>query len=392
MKKICLIMPNVFPVPTTFSGGVEILMNILLDENEKEKKIDLICVTIYEEKSYELSKKYKNTKFIHIKDAVRTLDMEGETLKEVYRKYLDKTYENIKDLEFDYVIFEASDPLVLEAGYLIKKLPNNTYIHHFHSADGMDILEKADYLYKHYICVSKFCINKMKTEFPEINSDKIKLLYNSIYLEKFVKRLNDTEKNEIKSKYGITNEDNVITFTGRTVKEKGIEELILAFKQMKNRQKCKLLIIGNNTFGTNIITPFDEKLKEISNEFQNQIIFTGFIKNEDLYKIHNITDIFVVPSLYEEAFGLVLVEAMASGLPIITTNIGGIPEVVNKDCAFILDVYKDFINNLSNKLDFLFENPEIRQKFGNEAEILSKKYSREEYYNNFVKLIESLKA
>ena len=59
MKKICIILPEEFPVPATKGGAVETLVNSIIDENEKEKKIEITCVTRYEKKAYEKSKKYK---------------------------------------------------------------------------------------------------------------------------------------------------------------------------------------------------------------------------------------------------------------------------------------------------------------------------------------------
>ena len=64
--RVCLIMPNVFPVPATKGGATETLMTNLLKENEKEGKIDFACVSVYEENAEKLSKQYQYTKFIYI--------------------------------------------------------------------------------------------------------------------------------------------------------------------------------------------------------------------------------------------------------------------------------------------------------------------------------------
>ena len=66
--KVCFITPNVFPVPATKGGACETLVNNLIDENEKQKKLSIICVSVYEEEAYRLSTQYKNTDFIYIKN------------------------------------------------------------------------------------------------------------------------------------------------------------------------------------------------------------------------------------------------------------------------------------------------------------------------------------
>ena len=67
MKKICLIIPRGLPVPALKGGAIETLMNMLADENEKWKKINLTIVSTYDKEAKKSSKNYKNTNFIYIK-------------------------------------------------------------------------------------------------------------------------------------------------------------------------------------------------------------------------------------------------------------------------------------------------------------------------------------
>ena len=74
---------------------------------------------------------------------------------------------------------------------------------------------------------------------------------------------------------------------------------------------------------------------------------------------------------------------MSSGLPLVVTKSGGIPEIVDKKCAFIIEKDENLIDNMTKKLDFLIENPNIRKEMGNHEMSLSKKYSIQQYLNNF---------
>lgn len=180
-------------------------------------------------------------------------------------------------------------------------------------------------------------------------------------------------------------------FIGRTIKQKGVKELILAFKQLKNLKKSKILIVGSANYGAKVKTPFDYELEEIAKDVEDKIKFTGFIDNTELYKIQNIADIAVVPSMWEELFGLVVPENMAAGLPLIVTKSGGIPEIVNDESAFVIEKNQDLVKNLSNKLDILIENPDLRKKMGEAGRKRAELFGMDNYLNNFYRIMEKIK-
>ena len=81
---------------------------------------------------------------------------------------------------------------------------------------------------------------------------------------------------------------------------------------------------------------------------------------------------------------------MASGLPIITTLSGGIPELVTNKNAFVLERDENLIQNMADKLDYLYENPNVRAEMGKESKKHSVKYSKENFYKNFVNLMDEV--
>ncbi|MCI8309137.1 MAG: glycosyltransferase family 4 protein [Clostridia bacterium] len=384
---ICLIMPNVFPVPATKGGATESLMTNLLKENEKSGKINFTCVSVYEEKAYNLSKNYKFTKFIYIKQKRDNLDLTFQSEDKNFVDYMDEVYKNIKDADFDFIIIEGGDISGYE--YLLKNFPKEKCLVHIHG-NVLGNNKINDKIYNKFIAISDFT-RKLIMEDNIISDDKIELLYNAIYVQDFDKKISDNEKIELRKKYDINSDDVVILFLGRTIKEKGVKELILSFKKMKNLDKCKLLIVGSANYGENIKTEFDYELEEISKEVKDKIKFTGYVSNENLYKIHNICDIAVVPSMFKELFGLVVVENMSSALPLVVTNSGGIPEVVDKECAFIVDINENLIKNMTEKLDFLVDNPDIRKKMGEHGKQRAKIFGMESYLENFYNLIKKIK-
>jgi glycosyltransferase involved in cell wall biosynthesis len=119
-------------------------------------------------------------------------------------------------------------------------------------------------------------------------------------------------------------------------------------------------------------------------EKSHKIVFTGFIKNDELYKYYQVSDLLTVPSICEEASGLTVIEGLISGLPLIITNSGGMPENVSELSAFIVERDKYLIENIAAKIKYLYNNDQIYHIMSDAAITDSLEFSREKYYNDFL--------
>jgi len=127
----------------------------------------------------------------------------------------------------------------------------------------------------------------------------------------------------LRLKWGIKPTDFLVGFCGRIDQGKGPAELIQAFAALKRAYPhLKLAMVGRPEH-----SEFELALKESANQMgiSDDIVWTGHI--DDLAPVYRAFDLFIMPS-YEEAFGFVLVEAMASGIPAIATAAGGVPEII----------------------------------------------------------------
>lgn len=139
-------------------------------------------------------------------------------------------------------------------------------------------------------------------------------------------------KEELKNKYKLKLP--FILCVGTLEKRKNIPTLIKAFNELiTNEIKHKLIIIGQKGWKYNEIFETINRLG-----LNDEIIFTGYVPDEDLVKFYNAADLFVYPSLYE-GFGLPPLEAMACGTPVITSNTSSLPEVVG-DAGIMVDPYE----------------------------------------------------
>ena len=153
-----------------------------------------------------------------------------------------------------------------------------------------------------------------------------------------------------------------------------------------NDNHVKLLCIGSANFGKFAFSRYERKIKKLSEKNKDRIIFTGYIDNGEIYKFASLADVQCVPSLCEEAAGLVVIEAMAEGLPLIVTRSGGAMEYVDKDTASIIE--KDnIVENLKRAILYMKENPQVRNRMSENARIQSKKYDEIIYYKNFMGMI-----
>ena len=136
----------------------------------------------------------------------------------------------------------------------------------------------------------------------------------------FYNRMTLREIAMVRKELGIHEEDFVITFVGRIVKDKGVNELIEAFRMLKY-PNVKLLLLGDFEDELDPIKP--ENKAEIRDNLN--ITHLGFI--QDIRKVLSITSLFVLPS-YREGLPNVLIEAGSFGVPLLATNINGCNEVI----------------------------------------------------------------
>lgn len=376
---ICIIMPNVFPVPATKGGATESLITNLLNENEKQGLMNFTCISVYDEKAEKLSNNYKYTNFIYIKYKRTSNDLTFKSEDEAFKNYMDETYNQIKNKQFDFYIIEGGDISGYE--HLLKHFPKEKCFVHIHG-NVLGDNHINDNIYGKFIAISNYT-KKLIMEDGIIKPEKIELLYNAINVKDFDKKISEQEKVELRKKYNIEDDDVVILYSGRTIEEKGIKQLIQSFINLKNINKSKLLIVGSSNYAENVKTKFDYEIEELVKKVPDKIKITGYIDNKELYKIHNISNIAVVPSMWEELFGLVVVEAMSSGLPLIVTRSGGMPEIVDEKCAYVLDKNENLIQNLTEKMDYLIENPNIRYEMGKNGRQRVNKFDISQYLYNF---------
>ncbi|MGB5874844.1 MAG: glycosyltransferase family 4 protein [Bacteroidota bacterium] len=165
----------------------------------------------------------------------------------------------------------------------------------------------------------------------------------------------------VRREYGLDEKMHVVGFVGRFSPGKGHEELMTAAAILKNRYRnVRYLVAGEASYGEE---PYEREIKSLAREsgVDDIIIFTGF--RTDIPEIMAAVDIFAFPS-HAEAFGMVLIEAMAMRCPVVSTNCDGVLDIV-VDGVTGLYVEPGRGEQLARAISRLLDDPSLRERMGN---------------------------
>jgi len=198
-------------------------------------------------------------------------------------------------------------------------------------------------------------------ELYEKGFENIELWQRGIDVARFSPNFRDAA---IRKEIGVEKDECVLLFVGRLVKEKDLDDLVAVDRILKqSEKKFKLVLVGDGPMRQEL----EEKLPDA--------YFTGYLHNEDLSKWFASSDIFVFPST-TETFGNVILEAYASGLPVVSVDKGGVADLIKHGET-------GYIARSNNPADFakyvqrILENCQLKLELGEKATIFSKQFSWE---------------
>lgn len=157
----------------------------------------------------------------------------------------------------------------------------------------------------------------------------------------------------------------VILFVGRLIQRKGVHHLLELMPELIQRHPdAVLVIVGGARYGSNRTTPYVRMLHRMGERLPNHIRFVPYVAYDKIRSWFLLGDVLVVPSDEREAFGLVNVEAMAAGLPVIAANAGGITEVVEHGITGYLVDLRNRPRELLERVSELLGDPDLRRRMG----------------------------
>lgn len=205
----------------------------------------------------------------------------------------------------------------------------------------------------------------------------IQVIHNFVDTQRF----QQTDKNHFK-KMLAPNGERILAHVSNFRKVKRVEDVVRMFEKVRKQLPSKLLMIGDG--------PERQNAEEICRTLSicNDIRFLG--KQEQMDEILSITDLFVLPSQYE-SFGLSALEAMACGVPVISTNVGGLPEINKQGVTGFLSNVGDVEDMATHALEILKEDTTLL-RFKEAALAQARRFEKKDIIPQYEKLYETVMA
>jgi glycosyltransferase involved in cell wall biosynthesis len=355
--KLCVRFP---PAP----GGVEFqMLNICKELQKRGHDVDIFTSDLYSEIPWKkLDKPYSNVEGIPVK-RYRAYSLKGDfqytIMPSLPRAVLKGKWDIIHAHSYGY--FPS------HVGAFAAQFERGKFIFtpHFHPGEtswGGEGRRRIRVLYDKYfsegvikaaekiICVSK---GEMSYAIDAgFDQNKIVIVPDSVDISRF----DNVQKGSFKNKYKI--EGDFVLFVGRLAKNKGLEYLIGAVPEVLHKfPETKFVLIGEDEGMLHKLLGLAKNLR-----IEDKIFFLGALDDEVLSQAYIDCSVFVLPSEFE-AFGIVLIEAMAAEKPCVSTRVGGIPYVVKDRETGILVDYGDE-HQLAEAICYLMEDGNMRTSFG----------------------------
>jgi len=336
-------------------------------------------------------KRYKKNLELEVKKYLLKLSSKDKSVKELYGKnlleevylYATRVLEKFKNTNFD--VIHAHDWTTIPAALYLKKVTGKPVILHVHITEydksgglvGDDRVmniekmgfEGADVL----VAVSNFTKRRLIESYG-VDSSKIRVIHNG-----GISELTPTLNKNLTINKG----EKIVLFTGRITLQKGVEYFIKAAqKVLKYNKNVKFIVAGAGDMLSDMI--------ELASNLGilDKIYFHGFYNREEANRLFSMADVFVMPSV-SEPFGIVPLEAIAKGTPVIISKQSGVSEVI-KNC-FKVDFWDidEMVDNILSLLNYKPLNDHMRRLAHNEYIDLSWKEPVSKMVDIYKELIEN---
>ena len=372
--KIALVCTEKLPVPPIAGGAVQLYIDGILPYLSKIHEVTVFSIM------------HPGLPGNEKKDGVKHIRVPANSTEE----YLTNLKAAINS-DFD-LIHVFNRPLWIVA--LSEKLPGVKFSLSLHNEmfhpekikdnEALAVIKKVEFINT----VSKFIADGVIKRFP-IAESKMRVVYSGVDSKKYHPVWTPEAqaiKKIYKEKLGLTGYK-VILFVGRLSVKKGVHILLKAVKKvMSANPKVALVIVGSKWYGENKTDDYTKSLKLLAKELAGPIVFTGFIPPSEIPSYYAVGDIFVCASQWDEPLARVHYEAMAAGLPIITTNRGGNGEVIYgfKNGKIINDFSNPDI--FANCINYFLSEPSKCIEVGkNGRKAAEEKYSWERVASEIIK-------
>lgn len=317
-------------------------------------------------------------------DNIRYVRVDGEKNFEIYAE---KVIDFLKEESFDLIhVFNRPRliPLIREVApdsRLILSMHNDMFnTNKILQADAIAAIDEVERIFT----VSDYVGNTIVDLYPQA-AEKVQTIYSGVNLEAFVPWEESKSAAQIRAnlrkEYSLENKK-VILFVGRLTPKKGTDLLIQALKELYAfDSSIALVIVGGTWYSVDRVTDYVAYVRSLAERAPFPVISTGYVPADRIHQWFWAGDIFVCPSQWQEPLARVHYEAMAAGLPFVTTARGGNPEVVIGENGLLVEQPEDPIE-FAEKFRTLVKDARLRQRMGlNGRDLAVERFSWERVAN-----------
>lgn len=277
-------------------------------------------------------------------DGVRYLRFESNGALEVYMSHLlpylaasKESYDVIHIFNRPRLVMPIAE--VMPNARIVLSMHNDMFNpHKLAKEEGDAVVERVDTI----ITISNYIGAAIIKDYPQAEA-KIRTVYSGVDLGRFAPWKLSTsaqrDREEIRSQHGLGGKK-VILFVGRLSRNKGPHVLVRAMSQIKHSDAV-LVIVGAAWYSDNRVSDYIAYLRTMAETSPLPVMTTGYVQASDVHKWFCAADLFVCTSIWEEPLARVHYEAMAAGLPLITTARGGNPEIIRNNNGVIIQNPED---------------------------------------------------
>jgi spore coat protein SA len=350
-KKVAIITPGSFPIPGVKSSSVEMVVGKLADLLQEEVDIFIF------------GKKTMKQPFFEKKGSITFYRYHFQ-----YNTYIQQIIDQLQEIEPDIIQIEnrprfaRAVRLAMPKTKIILVQQSTQFMSrpHIGKRELLNCLDATD-----AIVVNSHFLKEYLMKESSCSSAKITVNHLGADIDQFQpKWQSDKASAEIlKEEWGVTNKK-ILLYAGRLVEIKGVHHILEAMPELiKADPSIVLFIAGITLFPSPENKAYVENLKKLAEKVKDHVIFTPFITHDEIHQWYQMADLLVVPSV-AEPFGLVYVEAMAVGTPVIATKSGGIPEIIDHERTGILISPDQVREELTSQIINLFSNPTKIKQMG----------------------------
>ncbi len=227
------------------------------------------------------------------------------------------------------------------------------------------------------VTVSNYVGQTIATLYPQA-ADKLRTIYSGVDLPRYMPKSDQERKRArmlLRKQHNLVNKQ-VILFVGRLTAKKGADKLVQAMHLLKKRfSNLALVLVGSKWYSDDGISDYIAYVHALAQRSPVPVVTTGFVDPREIHKWFWAGDIFVCSSQWQEPLARVHYEAMAAGLPIVTTNRGGNPEVIRRQENGLVVDQPEHPRAFADAISSILSNPTLKTKMGETGQ----RYALENY-------------